>query len=254
MHIWKLNEKQVIVTLRWLIEGQLGKMEAHLYKSYRGWREKKFQKKAQGTKGSKEDNTINSRYSSRGLAMKLNAKLIMTNELNTTITIHERIGWRRWITLNESNNHRQLEIHPRAYINQPSQGLKTHLTHKTNTITSMAFHWIPHPPGVLKINVHGTSSRSSSVYGLRTGIGAVYHDSDGALKHLTIGVIPQLSAFGNQMWGIYITLRRAYKLGYRDVNNETDNLEAFLVIKNYHIGAPSGVYHIASQINRYGIA
>lgn len=30
---------------------------------------------------------------------------------------------------------------------------------------------------------------------------------------------------------------------------ETDNLEAFLVIKNFHLGAPPGVYHLASQID-----
>lgn len=113
----------------------------------------------------------------------------------------------------------------------------------------MPYHWVPPPPGMLKINVHGTSSRIPSAYGFKTGIGAAYRDSEGVLKHLTLGVIPQLSTLGNQMWAIYIALRRAFKPGYRDVILETDNLEAFLVVKNYHVGAPAGVFHLASQID-----
>lgn len=107
----------------------------------------------------------------------------------------------------------------------------------------------PPPPGTLKINVHGTSSRTPSPNGFYNGIGAVYRNSERELKHLTIGVIPQLTPLGNQLWAIFAPLKRAFKLGYRDVILETDNLESYLVMKNFHIGAPAGVYDIATQIN-----
>lgn len=77
------------------------------------------------------------------------------------------------------------------------------------------------------------------VHEFRNGIRVVFHNSDGVFKHLTIAVILELSPLGNHLWAIFITLRRAYKLGYRDVMMETDNLEAFNVIKNYHIEVPA---------------
>lgn len=112
----------------------------------------------------------------------------------------------------------------------------------------MAVHWIPPPLGVLKINVHGTSSRVQSPFGFNTGIGAIYRDTNGSLKHVTLGVIPELSPLGNQLWAIFIPLVRAFNIGYKTVFLETDNLEAFITLKNFRIGAPASVYDITSQI------
>lgn len=93
----------------------------------------------------------------------------------------------------------------------------------------MAFHWVPPPQGTLKINVHGSASRTALPNGNDTGLAAIYRDSVGNLRHmhLTIGVIPNLTPLGNQLWAIFIALRRAFLKGYRDVIVETDNLQAY---------------------------
>lgn len=95
----------------------------------------------------------------------------------------------------------------------------------------MAFHWIPPPLGVLKINVHGIHSSVPRPNGNTTSIGGVYRDANGEFKLLTIGVVPGLSRIGNQLWAIYAPMRRAFIKGYRHVMIETDNHEAFQIIE-----------------------
>lgn len=113
----------------------------------------------------------------------------------------------------------------------------------------MALHWVPPPPGALKINVHAISVEEPFPNGNDSGIGAVYRDAVGGLKHITLGVIPELSVLGNQLWAIYAPLKRAFLEGFRDVRIETDNYEAFKVVRNFNIGAPASVYDIAKQID-----
>lgn len=75
----------------------------------------------------------------------------------------------------------------------------------------MAYHWVPPPPGALKINVHGVHSSVRLPNGNNTGMGAVYRCANRALKLATIGVIHGLSREGNQLWAIYAPMRRAFK-------------------------------------------
>lgn len=112
----------------------------------------------------------------------------------------------------------------------------------------MAFHWIPPPPGVLKINVHGIHSTIQLPNGNNSGIGAVYRGANGDLKLLTLGVVPGLSSIGNQLWAVYAPMRRAFKEGYRNVMIETDNFDAFKAIRDFSAGAPPAIYHLLSQI------
>lgn len=97
----------------------------------------------------------------------------------------------------------------------------------------MAYHWIPPPQGTLKINVYAISGPNPARFKNETGMGAVYRDSGGKFRHLTDGVIPRLTPLGAQLWIIFIVLKRAFLEGYRDVIVETDNLPAYLAIKNF---------------------
>lgn len=69
---------------------------------------------------------------------------------------------------------------------------------------------------------------------------------NGEVNFLT--VIPGLSRICNQLWAIYSPMRRAFKEGFRHVIIETDNYEAYQVIKNFNNGAPAALYHLVNQI------
>lgn len=113
----------------------------------------------------------------------------------------------------------------------------------------MASHWIAPNPGSLKINTHGVWSSIPSDIGNHSGIGAVYRDSNGTLSHVTVGTIPFLSRLGTQLWAIYAPLRRAMIKGYSSVILETDNYQAYRVIRDFQHGAPAEVFDIVSQID-----
>lgn len=113
----------------------------------------------------------------------------------------------------------------------------------------MAFNWIPPSGSTLKINVLGTFSNTLSPNYNDSGIGAIYRNSDGELKLLTLGTIPYLTKLGNQLWAVFIALLRAFFEGYRDIILETDNYEAYMIMKYLHLGAPASVYDLASQID-----
>lgn len=112
---------------------------------------------------------------------------------------------------------------------------------------AMAFHWVSPPAGALKINVHGVHSSVPIPNGNNTGIGAVFRDTNGEMKFLTIGIIPGLSLIGNQLWAIYSPMRRDFREGFRHVIIETDNYKAYQVIKNFRNGAPAALYHLATK-------
>lgn len=69
----------------------------------------------------------------------------------------------------------------------------------TSSLFFMAYHWIPPPPGTLKINVHALYSDSPIANGNISGIGIIFRDHNGFLKLNTLGVIPNLSPMGNQL-------------------------------------------------------
>lgn len=113
----------------------------------------------------------------------------------------------------------------------------------------MAYHWIPPPPGTLKINVHAIYSDVPAANGNISGIGIIFRNHNGFLKLTTLGVIPNLSPLGNQLWAVFIALRRARIQGYRDIIIETDNIHAFRTIRDYDAGTIPAVFDITSQID-----
>lgn len=82
-----------------------------------------------------------------------------------------------------------------------------------------------------------------------SGIGAIYRESHGELQLLTVGTNPFHTPLGNQLWAMYIPIPRAYEEGLRDVIIETDNYEAYQIVKNFEEGVQSSVYDLASQID-----
>lgn len=112
----------------------------------------------------------------------------------------------------------------------------------------MSFPWVPPPPPTLKINVHGTYSESVRPSGNDSGIGAIYRDCNGNLKLLTVGTIHCLTQLGNQLWAVFVALLRAYFEGYPDIVLETDNYEAYHVVKHFIQGAPTDVLETAYRI------
>ncbi|KAL1807922.1 hypothetical protein ACET3Z_024912 [Daucus carota] len=53
----------------------------------------------------------------------------------------------------------------------------------------------------------------------------------------------------NELWAVNVPLRRALIKGYRPVVHETYNLEAFRVIRDFHLGALPKVFDLFSQID-----
>lgn len=97
--------------------------------------------------------------------------------------------------------------------------------------------------------MHAVNSHIPAENGRSQGIGAVIRNSVGELKHLTLGVINNLSSLGNQLWAIYAPLRTAFLLGYGGIVFKTYNHEAFTVIKNFIMAAPHVVFDLANQID-----
>lgn len=63
-----------------------------------------------------------------------------------------------------------------------------------------------------------------------------------------MGNIPNLSPLHNQLWAIFIGMRRAFLEGGRRVIVETDNLEALATLKFYKHGVPAEVVDTVQQI------
>ncbi|KAL1828869.1 hypothetical protein ACET3Z_007281 [Daucus carota] len=115
--------------------------------------------------------------------------------------------------------------------------------------TSAALHWAPPPPGAIKINVHGHYSHFPLRNGNSTGMGAIQRDSEGEMKLLTVGVIPELTQLGNQLWAMYAPLRRAAVQGISDIRLETDNYQAYMTIKHLRDGVAASVFDVTDQLD-----
>ncbi|KAL1802163.1 hypothetical protein ACET3Z_030810 [Daucus carota] len=100
---------------------------------------------------------------------------------------------------------------------------------------NMALHWAPPPPGAIKINVHGHTISSPLSNGNSLGIGAIFITSGAEISLLTTSAIPALTPLGNQLWAMYVPLRRAVVQEYDDLRLETDNYEAYMTIKHFHV-------------------
>lgn len=73
-------------------------------------------------------------------------------------------------------------------------------------------------------------------------------DSEGDLLKLSTGVLPSASPLENKLNAILHGLKRSFEDNYKEVILETDNLDAFIVLKNFPHAVPAGVEYVARQI------
>lgn len=73
-------------------------------------------------------------------------------------------------------------------------------------------------------------------------------NSEGELLKLSTGVLPSVSALENKLNAIHFGLIKAFDNNYKEVVVETDNLDAFKVIKDFPNNVPQEVADIARQI------
>lgn len=112
----------------------------------------------------------------------------------------------------------------------------------------MDIHWFPPSPGEVKVNVHGATLPALAANGNTTGLGAVIRRANGGMASSISGTIPNLSPVENQLAAIHIGMKRAYEETCKKVIVETDNLEAFGMLKFHHNGISTTARNIIQQI------
>lgn len=73
-------------------------------------------------------------------------------------------------------------------------------------------------------------------------------NSEGELLKLSTGVLPASSLLENKLNAIHHGMVKAFEDNFRRVVVQIDNLDAFMIIKNYPVGVLEGVATIAKQI------
>ncbi|KAK1378779.1 hypothetical protein POM88_025523 [Heracleum sosnowskyi] len=76
--------------------------------------------------------------------------------------------------------------------------------------------------------------------GNKNGIGMVMRNSEGKFLKLSTGVLPSSSSIENKLNAIHRGLITAYEDKYKDVILETDNLDAFEILRNFPHEKPGG--------------
>lgn len=112
----------------------------------------------------------------------------------------------------------------------------------------MQCHWTLPPPGAVKVNVHGATHFIHYLNGNTSGIGMVMRDSEGELLKLSTGILPSAAPLENKLNAILHGLKRSFEDNYKEVILETDNLDAFQVLKNFPHAVPNGVEDVARKI------
>lgn len=112
----------------------------------------------------------------------------------------------------------------------------------------MDIHWITPVPGAVKVNVHGATLPVPAANGNTTGLGSVIRRANGGMSSSISGSIPGLSSVENQLAAIHIGMKRAYEETCKNVIVETDNLEAFGMLKLQHNGISNAARNIIQQI------
>lgn len=112
----------------------------------------------------------------------------------------------------------------------------------------MQYHWTLPPPGVVKVNMHVATPFIPYPHGNTSGIGVVMRDSERELLKLSTGVLPSSSPLENKLNAILHGLKRSFEDNYKEVILETENLDAFQVLKNFPHAVLTGVEDVARQI------
>ncbi|KAK1378775.1 hypothetical protein POM88_025519 [Heracleum sosnowskyi] len=73
-------------------------------------------------------------------------------------------------------------------------------------------------------------------------------NSEGKFLKLSTGVLPSSSSIENKLNAIHRGLITAYEDKYKDVILETDNLDAFEILRNFPHGVPDDLAFVTQQI------
>lgn len=99
----------------------------------------------------------------------------------------------------------------------------------------------------VKVNVHGATPFIPFQNVNLHGIGMVRRNAKGEFLKLSTGILPTTS-LGNKLNALHHGLIRAFEDNYKYVILETDNLDAFKVIKDFPIDTPPDVAEAIQQI------
>ncbi|KAK1361345.1 hypothetical protein POM88_045819 [Heracleum sosnowskyi] len=84
----------------------------------------------------------------------------------------------------------------------------------------------------------GQKSERSHQAGNRDYVYVGYRNSEGELLKLSTGVLPTESSLENNLNAIHHGLKKGFEDNYKEIIHETDNLDAFKVIKNLPLITP----------------
>lgn len=112
----------------------------------------------------------------------------------------------------------------------------------------MEYHWVLPPTGTVKINVHGAIPFIPFHNGNPHSLGMITRNAEGELIKLSTGILPSTKTLENKMNAILQGLKKGFEGKFKRIIVETDNLDAFKVIKNYPHGVLSEVADVAKQI------
>lgn len=104
--------------------------------------------------------------------------------------------------------------------------------------SSMDIHWIPPPQGVVKVNVHGAAFQEQWPNENTSGIGVVPRRANENMVSSIANLIPNLSTIANQLWTIFVEMRRAFIEARPRIIVKTDNIETFVAIKFHQSTLP----------------
>ncbi|KAK1365726.1 hypothetical protein POM88_041287 [Heracleum sosnowskyi] len=112
----------------------------------------------------------------------------------------------------------------------------------------MEHFWTLPPLGVVKVNVHGATPFIPFQNGNVNDLGFIIRNSEGELLKLSTRVFPANSTLENKLNAIHQSLIKAFEGNYKEVIVETDNIDAFKVLKNFPHGVPREVEDVTKPI------
>lgn len=112
----------------------------------------------------------------------------------------------------------------------------------------MEYHWLLPQPGAVKFNVHGATPFITFFSGNNFGLEMVIRNSEGELLKLSTGALPASSDLKDKLNVIHHDLIKTFDDNYKEMIVETDNLDTFMLIKNFPVGVPQELAEVSRQI------